>query len=417
MQSSHRKLLLLTAIGGALEFYDFTIYALFAPYISQLFFPNTQSFIGLINTFAVFALGYFARPLGGIVFGHLGDRWGRKFAFSFAILLMAVATLLIGCLPDFNSIGMAAPLLLILLRLLQGFSVGGEIPGASIFTLEHLSKKSHGLAIGLVFMSITLGNTLGAGVGFLLTSIFNESTMLSIGWRLAFIFGFFLGILGFVVRKQLVETPVFVEMMREKAIQRLPLFSAFQQARKKLVLGMLLTALTSSIVALFLYLPTYLKTIMNIQLHDAYRMNVIAFTLFALLTAFFGWVSDKINRKSLFYCGIFGFIILIYPLFLGLTYFGEDFIWVFIASIACFGAMINGSYMAMLFSLFSPSIRYTSVGISYGVGVAIFSGLAPLLFTYSIHLFNNVHAPAFYLILCGIFSFIAVSQSHADEIE
>jgi len=112
MQPSHRKLLLLTAIGGALEFYDFTIYALFAPYISQLFFPSTQQLIGLINTFAVFALGYFARPLGGIVFGHLGDRWGRKFAFSFAILLMAVSTLLIGCLPSFSTIGILAPLLL-----------------------------------------------------------------------------------------------------------------------------------------------------------------------------------------------------------------------------------------------------------------------------------------------------------------
>lgn len=362
MQYSHRKLLLLTAIGGALEFYDFTIYALFAPYISQLFFPSTQPLIGLINTFAVFALGYFARPLGGIVFGHLGDRWGRKFAFSFAILLMAHATLLIGCLPSFTSIGIAAPLLLILLRLLQGFSVGGEIPGASIFTLEHLPKQTHGLAIGLVFMSITLGNTLGAGVGFLLTSVFNESTMLTIGWRLAFIFGFFLGILGFIVRKKLVETPIFIDLMREKAIQRLPLLSAFRQAKKKLLLSMLLTALTSSVVALFLYLPTYLNAIMNIKLHDAYLVNIIAFTVFALLTACFGWLSDKINRKFLFYCGILGVIVLIYPLFLGLTYFGEKFIWVFIASITFFGAMINGSYMAMLVSLFPSNIRYTCVG-------------------------------------------------------
>ena len=196
MRKEHAKILLLTAIGGALEFYDFTIYALFAPYISQHFFPNANPLIGLINTFSVFALGYFARPLGGIVLGHIGDRHCRKSAF------MAIATLFMGCLPDYQTIGIAAPLLLIGLRLVQGFSVGGEIPGASIFIVEHLPQKQHGLSIGLAFMSITLGNTLGAAMGLFLTTILNQQQMLAWGWRIAFISGFFLGMIGFIIRKK-----------------------------------------------------------------------------------------------------------------------------------------------------------------------------------------------------------------------
>ena len=138
MSKEQQKIVKLTALGGALEFYDFTIYALFAPYINQHFFSNTNQLIGMINTFAVFALGYFARPLGGILFGHLGDKFGRKSAFSLAIFIMAIATLLIGCLPSYQSIGIAAPIILIGLRLLQGFSVGGGIPGAAVFIIEHI---------------------------------------------------------------------------------------------------------------------------------------------------------------------------------------------------------------------------------------------------------------------------------------
>ena len=408
MRKEHAKILLLTAIGGALEFYDFTIYALFAPYISQHFFPNANPLIGLINTFSVFALGYFARPLGGIVLGHRGDRHGRKSAFSLAILIMAIATLFMGCLPDYQTIGIAAPLLLIGLRLVQGFSVGGEIPGASIFIVEHLPQKQHGLSIGLAFMSITLGNTLGAAMGLFLTTILNQQQMLAWGWRIAFISGFFLGMIGFIIRKKAQETPVFTTITKENQILKLPIMSISKMAKKQLITGILLTALTSSIVSLFLYLPTYFSNILNIKIQDAYLINVIGFSSFAIMTALFGWASDHCNRKKLFLTGISALMIMSFPLFFGLTVVGESFIWIFILSFAFFGAMINGSYMVILTQLFPARFRYTGVGLSYSFGVAVFSGLAPLLFTYLIHCFNQTTAPAYYIIFCSILALVAI---------
>ncbi|AHE67589.1 arabinose efflux permease [Legionella oakridgensis ATCC 33761 = DSM 21215] len=232
MTKEQYKIVGLTAIAGALEFYDFTIYALFAPYISQHFFAHSNPLIALINTFLVFALGYLARPLGGIVFGHLGDKFGRKFAFSLSVFIMAIATLCIGCLPDYQSIGVMAPLSLLGLRLLQGFSVGGEIPGAAVFTIEHVPLNKRGFSIGFVFMCITLGNSLGALVGLFLTCLLNQEQMMSWGWRVPFVVGFILGILSYFIRKRTFETPVFLAMMKEGTLQRKPVLILLKSSRK-----------------------------------------------------------------------------------------------------------------------------------------------------------------------------------------
>lgn len=310
------KIVGLTAIGGALEFYDFTIYALFAPYISQHFFSNGNQFIGLINTFAIFALGYFARPLGGIVFGHLGDKFGRKYAFSLAIFMMATATLLMGCLPPYASIGIAAPIILIILRLIQGFSVGGEIPGATVFTIEHVPSNKRGFAIGFVFMCITLGNTLGAGMGFILTTLLNSEQMMAWGWRIPFIVGFFLGIISYIIRKKSTETPVFMAMLAENKLHRVPFFGMLKLSPIKLLSAFLLTAVTSSIISLFLYLPTYLSSMLSINISHAYLMNLFAFLSFAVMTVFFGRISDYVDRKKLLMTGALCLMIIAYPFFI-----------------------------------------------------------------------------------------------------
>ena len=209
------KIITLTSIGGALEFFEFTIYALFAHYISIHFFSNQGPINSLLMTFGVYALGYFARPIGGIVFGHLGDKYGRKNAFTLSILCMSVATLLIGCLPSYETIGISAPILLILFRLLQGFSVGGEIAGAAVFTAEHLPLQRRGTGMGIVFMAITLGNTLGGVVGLILNYLLGDVIMLAWGWRLPFLIGFILGILSYFIEKKLQKLPFF-EKWKEK---------------------------------------------------------------------------------------------------------------------------------------------------------------------------------------------------------
>ncbi len=408
MTKNEYKIVRLIALGGALEFYDFTIYALYAPYLSQNFFFNTNEFIGLMNTFAVFALGYLARPFGGIVFGHLGDTWGRKSAFSLAILLMATATLLMGCLPTYQSIGTLAPILLIILRLLQGFSVGGEIPGASVFTIEHVAVGQRGRAIGLVFMCITLGNTLGAGIGFLLTSLLTHQQMVSWGWRIPFIFGFVLGIISYVIRKKVVETPIFTALLKENNLHHIPFFKMLKLLPIQLLSAFLLTAVSASIVSLFLYLPTYFVTSIKINATHGYLINVFAFLSFGLFTAFFGSMSDTVNRKKLLMAASALLIVLSYPLFYGLRLFGEPFLWVFILSFALLGGVVNGSYMVLITESFPANLRYSAVGFCFSLGIAVFGGLAPLVFTWLIQYVMTSLAPAFYMSTTAALSLLAL---------
>lgn len=408
MTKEQYKIVGLTAIGGALEFYDFTIYALFAPYISQHFFAHSNPLIALINTFLVFALGYLARPLGGIVFGHLGDKFGRKFAFSLSVFIMAIATLCIGCLPDYQSIGVMAPLSLLGLRLLQGFSVGGEIPGAAVFTIEHVPLNKRGFSIGFVFMCITLGNSLGALVGLFLTCLLNQEQMMSWGWRVPFVVGFILGILSYFIRKRTFETPVFLAMMKEGTLQRKPVLILLKSSRKKLFKGFLLTAVSSGIISLFLYLPTYLSNIIQINSSQVYLINLVTFLSFAMTTAFFGWSSDHVNRKKLLAIGAVLLILFSYPLFFGLTALGKSFIWVFSLGFAICGGLINGSYVVLITELFPPSIRYTGVGLSYSLGIAIFGGIAPLVFTWLIQWLQSAEAPAIYLLGCALLTWLAI---------
>ncbi len=414
MTREQYKIVGITALGGALEFYDFTIYALFATYISPHFFAISDPFVALMDTFLVFALGYFARPLGGIVFGHFGDRWGRKTAFSLSILLMAGATLGIGLLPSYESVGIIAPIGLLLLRLLQGFSVGGEIPGAAIFTIEHVPVGRRGLAIGLVFMSITLGNSLGASVGLLLTGILSQEQMMSWGWRLPFVIGFVLGIVSYLIRKKLFETPVFLNMIEQGKLQHKPLLKLLTTSRKQLLRGFLLTAVSSGIISLFLYLPTYLSNILYVHLSHAFLINFITFLGFAICTAFFGWGSDYIGRRNLLATGAIFLIIASYPFFCGLTRVGEHFVWIFSLAFAIFGGMINGSFAVLITECFPAAIRYSGVGLCYSLGMAVFGGTAPLAFTWLIHNFNMPEAPSLYLIGCGICTLAAVLMGNRD---
>lgn len=415
MSKEQRKIVGITALGGALEFYDFTIYALFSPYISHHFFANTNNVVGLIETFAVFALGYFARPLGGIVFGHLGDKFGRKSAFSLSVFIMAIATLLMGLLPSFQSIGVLAPILLMGLRLMQGFSVGGEIPGAAVFTIEHVAPKKRGVSIGIVFMCITLGNTLGAIVGVILTQLLNQEQMLAWGWRIPFILGFFLGIISYIIRKNMIETPIFTAMLKEKKLQQMPFFRLLTLHQVKLIQAFFLTAATSSIISLFLYLPTYLTNISDMTLSQAYVINVMSFLVFAVMTAVFGYCADHIDRKKLMLTGTILLMALSYPLFYGFMVLGKQFVWVFTLGVAVIGSMINGSYVVVLTESFPANIRYSGVGFSYSLGVAIFGGLAPLTFTWLIRFFATLEAPALYVFCCAALTFLAILAYQYEE--
>ncbi len=239
LNKSEARLVGITALGGLLEYYDFIIFALMAGYLANHFFPNSDPHTSLLTTFATFSVGYLSRPLGGLLFGHLGDRYGRKCTFAVTVLIMALSTTVIGCLPSYAQIGIWAPILLTLLRLLQGFSIGGEIPGA-ITLLSESNQKHLGIIISLLLFGVLNGLLLGHLIHSLLTHWLEPQSMQSWGWRLPFWLGGSLGIFSYFIRKHIHESKLFLELNNQKLRQQIPVLVLIKSYKKTVLAGILL---------------------------------------------------------------------------------------------------------------------------------------------------------------------------------
>src|SRR5450631_3072181 len=256
------RTLSLAALGGALEFYDFVIYVFLAPVIGRLFFPpDIPDWLRQVQTFGIFAAGYLARPLGGIVMAHFGDLLGRKRMFMLSIFLMAVPTLAIGLLPTYAVIGIWAPLLLLVLRVLQGAAIGGEVPGAWVFVSEHVPPRHVGFACGTLTAGLTGGILLGSLVATTINKLYAPAELLTQGWRVPFIIGGMFGLLAAWLRRWLHETPVFKEMQaRQTLAKELPLKTVIREHRPAIILTMLMTwLLSAAIVVMILMTPTLVQ--------------------------------------------------------------------------------------------------------------------------------------------------------------
>jgi MFS family permease len=408
LKPSERKIIFLASLGGALEFYDFVIYVIFAPIISQVFFPATDKLASLMDIYAVFAIGYLIRPIGGIVFSHFGDKYGRKKTFISSVILMAVPTILIGLLPTYQHIGFFSSAMLITLRLLQGLSIGGEIPGALTFTCEHVNPRSRAFACGVIFSCLNLGIFLGALISIILTSQLSNNQLITFGWRIPFIFGGFLGIFSFYIRKQLAESPLFIAFKNTAERKRMPFIEAITLYWRKILQGIGLTCLGSVVInLLFLYMPTYLSTFLAYPKELATLFNTINLAFYSFLLLFFCWCADRFGRRFILLIGSSGFILLSYFLFVTLTMKTTGALAFALGVLAILSSVIM-VYPSILVELFPVSIRYTGIAISYNLAFAFFGGLTPFIATYLIKSLNNNMAPSFYLMLSALLCLIAV---------
>ncbi|MCP3966985.1 MAG: MHS family MFS transporter [Lentisphaerae bacterium] len=401
------RTVILSSIGGSLEFFDFTIYALFAPYIRQVFFPAQDAITGLLSTFGVFALGYLARPLGGIIFGYLGDCYGRCIAFSSCIFIMAVSTLFIGLLPGYNNIGVAAPIVLTLLRIIQGISVGGEIPGSCIFTAEHLFKKRRGLAIGIIFMFITLGNFWGSALGYVLEKLIKQPEMLNWGWRIPFIIGFVVGILSYFLRKKVYETSIYNNMKESDKIEKFPLLTLIRKKPGLILVGFGLTALSAATVSFILYLPSYLTVILGEKAASSYLVTTCGFLTLAFCSMVFGFISDCIGRKLVIITGAVLSAICGYAAFYMVTHTGGGHALEFAIWIAATVGIVNGVYGISITELFPANVRASGMGLSFNMGLALIGGLSPFLFTYFIKITGSLMAPYYIFGVCAVITCVS----------
>jgi MFS family permease len=373
------KTLALSALGGALEFYDFVIYVFFAAAMGKLFFPaDMPEWLRQLQTFGIFAAGYLARPLGGIVLAHFGDLLGRKRMFTLSIFLMALPTLLMGALPTYAQVGVLAPLALLLLRVVQGAAIGGEVPGAWVFVSEHVSPRHVGYACGTLTAGLTFGILLGSLMATLIKSLFDDATVLDWAWRIPFLAGGVFGLFSVYLRQWLHETPVFAELQERKALaDEIPLKTVVSRHGGAVLVSMLLTwLLTAGVVVVILMTPTLLQSVHHIPGLVAQKANSVAIVCLTLGCIGSGALVDRVGAGRFFTVG---------SVLLGVC------CWVFYTSLATHpdwllplyaltGLLVGtiGAVPYVMVRAFPPVVRFSGLSFSYNLAYAIFGGLTPV---------------------------------------
>jgi MFS family permease len=396
------KTLALAALGGALEFYDFIIFVFFAKVIGELFFPpDMPDWMRLFQTFGIFAAGYVVRPLGGMVMAHFGDLLGRKKMFSLSILLMALPTLLIGLLPTYAAIGLAAPLLLLVLRLAQGAAVGGEVPGAWVFVSEHVPARHIGYACGTLTAGLTVGILLGSLMATAINTVFTPPEVLAYGWRLPFLLGGCFGLGAMYLRRWLHETPVFIELQQRRALAaEVPLKTVLRAHRGAVVLSMLLTwMLSAAIVVVILMTPTLLQKGYGYDAPTALLANAVATLCLAVGCIGYGVLADRLGARRLLAGGA---LLLAACTWAFYTTVGTrpDLLLPLYALLGLSVGVV-GVVPSVMVRAFPAPVRFSGLSFSYNLAYAIFGGLTPVMVTLMLKVAPL--APAWYVMaLCAL---------------
>ncbi len=414
----HRRLtrddtrtLFLASLGGALEFYDFIIYVFFAAVIGKLFFPASMPvWLEQLQTFGIFAAGYLARPLGGIIMAHFGDRTGRKRMFTLSVFMMAVPTLLIGLMPTYVTIGYAAPLLLLFMRVLQGAAIGGEAPGAWVFVAEHVPRSRVGLACGLLTGGLTGGILLGSLMATAINAAFTPVELAAWAWRIPFLVGGGFGFIAMFLRRWLHETPVFEAMRARKATSEMPLRQVLRDHRASVIASMLVTwMLTAAIVVVILMTPTLMQRLHGIAPTRTLIGSVAATLVLTVSIIAVGALLDRFGAVPICLIGGPALIASTYALFLGTAANPENLVVLYALAGLCVGTMSVVPYMMV--RAFPDAVRFTGVSFSYNVAYAIFGGLTPV--AVQVMLRYSKLGPAHYVAVTVLIGVIAVVANAA----
>lgn len=398
-----RRVICAAAIGNFVEWFDFAVYGFLATTIAQQFFPSGDPSAALLKTFAVFAVAFAFRPLGGIFFGMLGDRVGRKKTLALTILLMAGATTLIGVLPSYAAIGVLAPVLLTLIRCAQGFSAGGEYAGACAYLMEHAPRTQRAWYGSFVPVSTFSAFACAAVVAYALESSLSLEAMSSWGWRLPFLLAAPLGLVGLYLRWKLDETPAFQAVANEAAVAHSPLRETLRNHGAAICcLGAFVSLTALSFYMFTTYFATYLQVAGGLSRATALLVSVIALIFAAAICPLAGMFSDRVGRRATMASAGVLLLVVVYPAFL-MASSGS-----FIASIIgvmllAIGAVLCGVVTAALLSeTFPTRTRYTASAITYNMAYTIFGGTAPLVATWLITTTGSNLSPAFYLMAVAV---------------
>lgn len=398
-----KRVICAAAIGNFVEWFDFAVYGFLATVIAAQFFPSGDPSVALLKTFAVFAVAFAFRPLGGIFFGMLGDRIGRKRVLATTILLMAGATTVIGLLPSYAQIGLVAPLLLTVIRCAQGFSAGGEYAGACAYLMEHAPRTKRAWYGSFVPVSTFSAFACAAVIAYALDASLSPDAMGSWGWRVPFLIAAPLGIVGLYLRWRLDETPAFQAVANDHAVAHSPLRETLKtQGGAICCLGAFVSLTALSFYTFTTYFATYLQVAGGLSRATALLITVIALVFAALMCPVAGAYSDKVGRRATILTTGVGLILVVYPAFMMASSgsFAASIIGVMLLAL---GAVLSGVVTAALLSeVFPTRTRYTASAITYNMAYTIFGGTAPLMATWLIGMTGSNLAPAYYLIAVSV---------------
>lgn len=395
-------------IGNALEYYDFMLYGFFAFILAPLFFPSENPSLSLIASMGSYGVGFLARPLGGIFFGHLGDRWGRKDTLSLSILLVSIPTLGIACLPSYEHIGIWAPLLLIFFRILQGFCLGGETSGAMTYFIENAKPTEKDIASSWIVLSCYVGTLVGTILG----SLFTLSFMPHWGWRITFIIGSLIAIIGYYIRRKLKETPEFVTCKKQGKILKIPFMVLLKNEKINLFFS---SCISSAVVIPFFIIFIYLNGLLKLKLHlEApllLLLNAGLMMFWILLLPLFGFLAQTYGRKIVMQTGLLGLSLFSYPLFLLLDFMPslESILFTQII-LSIFAIAFSAPSSAFLVELFPVSERFSGIAFGYSLGHAIFGGLTPIVLTTLVQAYDFTYAPVAFLVFCSLLGSLALCK-------
>ena len=411
-QRETKRVVLAASAGSLIEWFEFSVYGYLAGVMGAVFFASSSPSMQVIASLATFAIAFLARPFGGIVCGALGDRYGRKVVLNLTLFVMAGATFAIGLIPSYETIGVAAPLLLILMRLLQGLSAGGELSAAAIYVAEHCSDRRRSFMTSWVEVGCISGFFLGAIISFSLYQFFDDQQLHDWAWRIPFFLAAPMALIGLYIRRKLEESPLFTEARNDGRVGKLSLVGQLRAlkgySREMFQAAGMVIVSNVTLFTVLTYIPTYLKSTLKLSGSESLALSIAPMLVLIVLIPILGLLADRVGRKRMMVLACVSVIVLAIPCFMAIGRGGLPVqLGALILLNACL-AMLLACILAQVPSLFPLKIRFMAMAFSYNISVALFAGTAPVINAWLVEVTGNPLIPAYYLMAGGMLGLLGL---------